>query len=95
MPYHAVGERIVTPWLTVIGRNVEGMPLVDVRLRRAGDELQGVRARVRLLQTQMGSHDMRMVPQVAHLYISPPAHICLHVSPVHSCRLYRCQMSSC
>eukprot|EP00878_Enallax_costatus_P028335 GHUV01030598.1.p1 GENE.GHUV01030598.1~~GHUV01030598.1.p1 ORF type:complete len:223 (+),score=25.62 GHUV01030598.1:877-1545(+) len=40
------GDRILTPWLTVIGKNVEGMPLLEVQLRRAGDELTGVKARV-------------------------------------------------
>lgn len=41
------GDRILTPWLTVIGRGVDsGMPLVEVQLRRAGDELKGVRAQV-------------------------------------------------
>eukprot|EP00775_Hariotina_reticulata_P005645 gene5645-5884_t len=39
------GDRILTPWLTVLGKNVEGMPLVEVELRKAGDELRGVRAR--------------------------------------------------
>lgn len=37
----------MTPWLTVLGRGLDGMPLVEVQLRRAGDELKGVRARVR------------------------------------------------
>lgn len=41
------GDRILTPWLTVLGRGLDGMPLVEVQLRRAGDELKGVRARVR------------------------------------------------
>ena len=41
------GDRILTPWLTVIGKGLDGMPLVEVQLKRAGDELQGVRARVR------------------------------------------------
>jgi hypothetical protein len=34
----------LTPWLTVLGKNVEGMPLLEVTLRRAGDELKGVKA---------------------------------------------------
>eukprot|EP00879_Flechtneria_rotunda_P011686 GHRR01012207.1.p1 GENE.GHRR01012207.1~~GHRR01012207.1.p1 ORF type:complete len:208 (+),score=60.05 GHRR01012207.1:512-1135(+) len=40
------GDRILTPWLTVLGPRIEGMPLVEVQLRRAGDELKGVKARV-------------------------------------------------
>jgi hypothetical protein len=40
------GDRILTPWLTVLGRGVDGMPLVDMQLRRAGDELRGVKAQV-------------------------------------------------
>jgi hypothetical protein len=35
---------VLTPWLTVLGKNVEGMPLLEVTLRRAGDELKGVKA---------------------------------------------------
>ncbi|KAF8072793.1 COV1 [Scenedesmus sp. PABB004] len=47
------GDRILTPWLTVIGRGVEGMPLLDVELRRAGDELQGAKARVLALPDEL------------------------------------------
>lgn len=46
------GDRLLTPWLTVLGKNVEGMPLVEVLLRKAGDELRGVRARVSRWQRQ-------------------------------------------
>jgi hypothetical protein len=35
---------VLTPWLTVLGKNVEGMPLLEVQLRRAGDELKGAKA---------------------------------------------------
>jgi hypothetical protein len=45
---HATGDRVLTPWLTVISRSLDGMPLVDVRLRRVGDELTGVAATVRV-----------------------------------------------
>eukprot|EP00882_Tetradesmus_deserticola_P023038 GHRQ01025069.1.p1 GENE.GHRQ01025069.1~~GHRQ01025069.1.p1 ORF type:complete len:177 (+),score=75.72 GHRQ01025069.1:623-1153(+) len=38
------GDRVLTPWLAVLGKNVEGMPLLEVQLRRAGDELKGVKA---------------------------------------------------
>lgn len=47
----AAGDRVLTPWLTVIGRHVDGMPLVEVTLRRAGDELTGAHARVRAPHT--------------------------------------------
>jgi hypothetical protein len=40
----AAGDRVLTPWLTVLGKSVEGMPLLEVQLRRAGDELKGVKA---------------------------------------------------
>lgn len=40
------GDRVLTPWLTVMGKHVDGMPLVEVTLRRAGDELKGAAARV-------------------------------------------------
>jgi hypothetical protein len=42
----AAGDRILTPWLTVMHSRLDGMPLVEVQLRRAGDELKGVKARV-------------------------------------------------
>lgn len=45
----AAGDRVLTPWLTVLGKGLDGMPLVEVQLRRAGDELKGVKARVSLL----------------------------------------------
>ncbi|WIA28912.1 hypothetical protein OEZ86_011436 [Tetradesmus obliquus] len=38
------GDRVLTPWLTVLGKGVEGMPLLEVQLRRAGDELKGAKA---------------------------------------------------
>jgi len=40
------GDRLVTPWIPVIGGRVMGMPLVRVELRRVGGELKGVRAEV-------------------------------------------------
>lgn len=50
------GDRILTPWLTIIGKNVDGMPLLEVQLRRAGDELTGVKARVLPLPDEMLIH---------------------------------------
>lgn len=40
------GERIVTPWLTLIGRRAPEHPMVDVELTHTGQELRAVAANV-------------------------------------------------
>ncbi|GBF98857.1 hypothetical protein Rsub_11461 [Raphidocelis subcapitata] len=40
------GDRVVSPWVTVIGGRVAGMPLVRVELSRVGGELRGARVEV-------------------------------------------------
>ncbi|KAI8477189.1 MAG: hypothetical protein J3K34DRAFT_515867 [Monoraphidium minutum] len=40
------GDRLVTPWIQVMGGKVLGMPLVVVQLRRVGGELKGARVEV-------------------------------------------------
>lgn len=45
----------MTPWLTVMGKGLDGMPLIEMQLRRAGDELTGVRAWVSKHSVQPGS----------------------------------------
>lgn len=37
----------MTPWLKVIGKNTPTVPVVEVELRRSGEELLGVVAKVR------------------------------------------------
>ena len=42
------GDRLVTPWLTVFDtKKLRKIPFLDVELRRAGEELLGVSAKVR------------------------------------------------
>lgn len=40
---HAIcaGDRHVTPWLTIMGKSAPAVPVVEVLLRRAGDEVGG------------------------------------------------------
>jgi len=40
------GDRHVTPWLTIIGKYAPTVPILEVELRRSGDELLGVNAKV-------------------------------------------------
>ena len=41
------GDRVVTPWIPVIGARVMGLPLVRVELRSVGGEVKGARVEVR------------------------------------------------
>jgi hypothetical protein len=40
-------DRLFTPWIKVVGPGASKVPVVEVHLRRAGEELLGVSAQVR------------------------------------------------
>lgn len=64
------GDRILTPWLTVMGKGLDGMPLIEVQLRRAGDELTGVRAWVSesTVYSQAAMHNSQVQAEVHKAY---------------------------
>ena len=37
---------MLTPWITIIGKGVMGMPFVTVDLRRVGGEIKGAKVKV-------------------------------------------------
>lgn len=41
------GERLLTPWLLIIGRRAAQPPYVEVELLRSGDTIKSVSAKVR------------------------------------------------
>ena len=73
----AAGERYMTAWLTLIGKGAPEVPVLDVELRRSGDELMGVTAKVRVACIRMctlcaASHPVRHLlscPDLQHLAI--------------------------
>ena len=92
---HLSGDRLVTPWLTVFDtKKLRKIPFLDVELRRAGEELLGVSAKVRKsVGTKAGYsqrplkalHSTRGSPRYVYIpdITSPPLHVPPPFLPPH------------
>ena len=52
-PDGVAGDRLYTHWLKVLGHGAYGIPMLDVELTRAGNDIKSVSAQVRTLRRSL------------------------------------------